>query len=152
NLARTEQPCPSVKEHTPRPTAGRLAFDIAFGIALPLVCLYFDPVVFRPSILGKPLLAPYLVVGGVAIGLGLLSLSTWLLFRWPPAFLTGLLAGGTIFAGLLGLVLLPLSLIGLALGIGFLGFSPFVTAFVFWRNAVRAYRRACEARTRGGVV
>src|SRR5262249_32640562 len=56
----------------------------------------------------------------------------------------GLLAGGAVFAALLGLVLLPFSLIGLSIGIGALGFSPFVTAFVFLRNAVRAFRRCGE--------
>src|SRR5262249_22891883 len=35
---------------------------------------------------------------GVAIALGLLSLSAWAVVRWPPAFFAGLLAGGAIIA------------------------------------------------------
>jgi hypothetical protein len=66
----------------------------------------------------------------------------------------GSLYGGAIFAGLLGLVLLPLSLIGLAFGIGVLGFSPFATAFVFLRNGVRAARldRAIDPAARGFLL
>jgi hypothetical protein len=46
-------------------------------------------------------------------------------------------------------VLLPFSLIGLLFGfLGALGFTPFVTAFVFWRNAVRACARAQHGSVR----
>jgi hypothetical protein len=129
------------RQFVSRSTAGQIAFDVVFGIVLPLVCLYFDPIVFRASF-GRPLLGSYAIVGAVAIGLGLLSLSAWAVIRRPPAFFAGLLAGGAIFAALLGLVLLPMSLIGLTAGIGVLGFTPLATAFVFTRNAVRAYRQA----------
>jgi hypothetical protein len=151
DVSTAEPPCRSVKHFPTRPSAGWVAFDVAFGIVLPLVCLYFDPFVFRHPF-GEPLLGAHLVVAAVAIGLGLLSLSTWLLIRWPPAFMAGLLAGGAIFASLLGVVLLPFSLLGLVVFIGILGFSPFVTAFVFWRNALHAYRQACEARTTAGMM
>jgi hypothetical protein len=52
------------------------------------------------------------------------------------------------FASLLGLFLLPMSVIGLAMLIGILGFTPFVTAFVFSRNMVRAFRSSLERKCR----
>jgi hypothetical protein len=134
------------RQYQPQPTVGQIAFDLVFGIALPVICLYCDPIVFRASA-GEPLFGKYILVAGFAIGLGFLSLSTWLLLRWPATLLVGFLVGGGIFAFLLGLVLLPYSLIGVFIGIGILGFSPFLTAFVFWRNAVRAYRKALRSST-----
>jgi hypothetical protein len=149
--ATTEQSSFWGKQIPPRPTAGQIAFDLAFGIALPVICLYFDPFVLQADI-GEPLLGRYAVSARVAISLGLLSLSAWMLIRWPPALMAGLLAGGAIFATLLGLVLLPFSIMGLLMFIGVLGFSPFVTAFVFWRNAVAAYRRTHQSRINGRVL
>jgi hypothetical protein len=50
-------------------------------------------------------------------------------------------------------VLLPLSLIGLlANGFGALGLSPFLTAFVFWRNGVRAWARASRGRAGSALL
>jgi hypothetical protein len=127
---------------------------LAFGIVLPVICLYFDPFVLQAPIesIEPPLLGRYVVAARVAIGLGLLSLSAWMLIRWPPALMAGLLAGGALFATLLGLVLLPFSIIGLLWVIGVLGFTPFVTAFIFWRNAVGAYRRTYHNRIKGWVL
>ena len=105
-----------------------------------MICLYFDPIVFRPLFVESALLGGYFTAASVAIGLGFFSLSGWMLVRRPSALWAGLLAGGAAFAALLGLFLLPFSLLGLTMFIGVLGFTPFVTAFVFWRNAVRAYR------------
>lgn len=126
------------RQFAPVATSRQFVFDVVTGICLPLVCLYFDPIVFR-SLRGEALLGRYTTVALVAILLGLISLTVWLSLRWPPALLAGLLAGGAIFAGLLGLVLLPFSLIGLPALIGILGFAPFLTGFVFLRNAVRAW-------------
>lgn len=150
NSVRTE---PSFwgRQFAPQPTAGQIIFDLGFGIVLPVVCLYFDPIVFQGTLPG-PLVGSHRVVAIVAIGLAFLSLSAWLLLGRPAALLAGLLAGGAIFAALLGLVLLPFSIIGLFMLIGVLGFAPFITAFVFWRNAVRAFYRARQIGTAGRVL
>ena len=128
------------RQFAPQPTIRQVAFDVAFGIALPVLCHYLDPIVFRASF-GGPLLGPSEVVAGGAIGLGSLSLATWLTIGKATALLAGLLAGGALFASLLGLIPLPHSIIGLFALIGIPGLSPFVTAFVSWRNAVRAFRQ-----------
>lgn len=129
-------------------SAGQVAFDVAAGILLPIACLLCDPIVFRSSTLFGPtggfgpVLGRYLVFGYLAIGIAILSLAAWLAVRRFPALFAGLLAGGTLCAVVLGIVLLPFSLFGLLFLIGALGFSPFVAAFVFWRNTIRTFRAA----------
>jgi hypothetical protein len=55
---------------------------------------------------------------------------------------SGVLSACALFAGGLGLVLLPFSVIGLFVLIGALGFAPFLTATTFARNAIRASAHA----------
>lgn len=139
----------SERQFSRQPTHAQLTFDVLFGIIIPVGCLCFDPIVFRSSSLGfgQPILGDYLPGASVVIGLSLLSLITWLLLRRPASVLVGFLSGGALFALLLGIVLLPFSLMGLfIMFIGVLGFTPFVTAFVFLRNAVRAYQLAGKAK------
>src|SRR5262249_37771208 len=95
------------------------------------------PIVFRSSRV-VPLLGRYTSLGYIAIGMGMLSLCAWTLLRRPAVLFCGLLAGSALLATLLGVLLLPLSVLGMFAVIGVLGLSPFATAFVFWRNAFRA--------------
>jgi len=78
------------------------------------------------------------------IGVGIATLVLWLslgsrLGSWGCGIASGVLLACSLFAGGLGLVLLPFSLIGLFALIGVLGFVPFLTATTFARNAVRAF-------------
>jgi hypothetical protein len=127
-------------------TAYQVVFDLVFGIALPVICLIADPFVFRTTF-GSPLLGNYALLAYTFIGLQVSSLCVWLLFRRLPALFTGILAAGATFSLCLGVVLFPFSLIGLMVAIGILGFSPFATSFVYWRNSIRA---RSEARRVGG--
>ena len=110
-------------------------FDVAAGALLPLACLLADPIVFRP----RGFLAPFATMAYATIALSFLGLTAWLLLRRPAFFLAGALAAGAAFSFLLGILLLPYSLFGLMIILGALGFAPFVTAFVYLRNSVRAY-------------
>ena len=47
---------------------------------------------------------------------------------------------GALFSFLIGVVILPFSLLGLLWVIGIFGFTPFLTALVYLRNSVRAIR------------
>ena len=47
---------------------------------------------------------------------------------------------GGLFSFLIGVLILPLSLIGLIFLIGAAGFTPFVTSFVYLRNGIRGLR------------
>jgi hypothetical protein len=130
---------------------GWLAFSIMFGTVLPVVCLAVDPFVFRSSDalikpVGSPLLVSIRVVGYSAIALGIASLLIWLVLRRPAALMTGLLAGGAVFAYCLGVVLLPFSLVAF-LQVGPLGLVPFATVWVFARHALAARSAAACQRT-----
>jgi hypothetical protein len=127
-----------------RATRGQKIFDVLVGVALPLVCLYFDPVVFRSTGFGRPLLGGYRMFAYAVIGLEVALLAAWLTFgervREWGAMLGGALMAGALFSLVVGVVLLPFSVIGLMFLVGALGFSPLLAAFVYWRNGRRALR------------
>jgi hypothetical protein len=126
---------------------------VAFGVFAPPVIFHLDQVLdplrqggirflpFRPF-------TPLLAYGAMA------ALGTWLAMRprdaRNTAVLAGPLLGGAIFALGTGAVLLPLSLLGLAVdGIGALGLVPLVTGVVF----LDAGREAlAEGRVRLGAA
>jgi hypothetical protein len=126
-------------------------FSILAGIVAPIVCFAVQPLVFS----GDPLTLPGLqfvnvfwLFGYGIVGLEMLVLALWLTFgsrlgAWNGP-VAGVLFAGALFAGGLGLVLLPFSVIGLMVIIGALGFVPFLTAAVYFANAVEAVRRARE--------
>lgn len=127
-----------------RSTLGQKVFDVMAGAILPIVCVWCDPIVFtgaEPPGIGSPFSA-YAVGGYLFIFLEILVLLLYLLLGRRlgvlRGFLGGMLAAGAVSACLLGLAILPLTVIGLFLLIGFLGLSPFLTSFVFGRNALRA--------------
>ena len=121
-------------------TGEQRLFDVLFAIIAPIVCVVCDPVVFKGGLFGRPLFVAWSVGAYCAIALGVIAMTTWLTVGRPAAFLSGLLTAGALFAMALGIVLLPISVLGLYVLIGVFGFTPLLTAFLFWRNAVRAYR------------
>ena len=133
-------------------TGGQVAFDVAVGILLPLLCLALDPIVFR----SVGLLDPYAGPAYGTIGLAFLTLAIWLIFRRAAFVMAGALAASAGFALLIGIVLLPYSVFGMLAFVGVLGFAPFLTAFVYWRNGVRAFARARSGgtgpRELGGIL
>jgi hypothetical protein len=125
-----------------RATRGRKIFDSLVGVVLPLVCLYFDPVVFRSEGFVGPVLGGYRLFAYAVIGLEIALLALWLALgervgEWG-GMLGGALMAGALFSLVVGVALLPFSIMGLMLLIGALGFSPLLTAFVYWRNGRRA--------------
>ena len=110
---------------------------VALGIVLPLICIAFDPIVFRTTF-GQPILGSYKVSGYGFMALSMLVLAAWLSVRRLPSLFCGFLFGGCVFAVVLGVALLPMSVIGLFAIIGILGFSPFLTAATFWYSAKNA--------------
>lgn len=117
-------------------------FDASFGIAVPVLCLYLDPTVFRSfGAGGAGLLARFRLFGYVEIALSIVTLAYYLFTRRASSVLSGFLLGSAVFSLLLGAVMLPLTAIGLLIIIGILGFAPFVTGFVFLRNAWRCWQQ-----------
>lgn len=133
------------RQFAPAVTIPQILFDVFFGIAMPIICLWLDPVVF----VGPPgdlSLAACKLPCYYMIGAEIILLTLWLLLgrhMLASAALVagGLLAGG-VFALLVGTLMLPLSLLGLLLLIGVLGFTPFLTGFVYLRNGIRAAQQA----------
>ena len=127
-------------------TLRQLIFDVTVGMILTVLCLVFDPIVFRGDFLGRPVLGDYQFFAYGLIAIEVVALGVWLALgeragEWCGV-LAGMMLGGVLFSVGIGILLLPLSVVGLAFIIGVLGFTPFVTAFIYWRNARRALRVA----------
>lgn len=118
-------------------------FDWTFGVVLPIICFAFDPVVFRGGIDGSGWLGRFTLFAYVLSIVSIMSMAAWLLWREKLGglipFLAGLFAVGSAVSFLVGLALFPISLIGLIILIGALGFTPLLSSFVFLRNSYRAY-------------
>ncbi len=135
-----------------RVTRPQRLFDVVFGIIAPAFCLLFDPVVFGSwQGVGEGILQDYRAFGYTITLLSFLTLILWLKLAPRLGFIVAAVAGGLLasaaFAAVVGVRLVPPSLWAIALGdfavvIGALGFTPFLTAFVFVRNGVRTWRVA----------
>ena len=141
----TKQPGFWKRQFAPIPTAAQDTFDSVFAILLPILFLVIDPIVFKsPRLFGPAYLEDYQLLGYLFCSLEIGLFLTWRTFRQPLRRFSMAFAGaffaGAIFSTIIGFVLLPLSVLGLMFVIGLLGFTPFVTAFVFLRNGVRAAR------------
>lgn len=122
------------------------SFHFVFGVLTPILCLIFDPVVFKgsASYLGSGgLLAPVKIFYYVAIGLVVIILGAWLFFRRQlipySAYIVGIFTVAMIVAGLLGIVLVPISIMGFGMtGLSVLGFTPILTAIVYYHQRKQA--------------
>jgi hypothetical protein len=144
-------------------TTTRLAFDLTWGIVMPLICLAYDPFVFQQidpgTWEGFPSLSSFRweffdVLCYATIGYQLLLLAVWLGFghalrRWSGFFAGGLAVGG-LLASLIGLLVFLPSLFAFAwYFIGALGFTPLVTATTYFRRSLEARAIARAYLTRG---
>jgi hypothetical protein len=129
-----------------------LIFSAWFGIIGPIFCFLFDPIVFQRTSLVRPtalggVLAEYYLFAYLGAGIGILTLILQLLWakrlRMGGGVVAGVLLSGALVALLIGLLILPYSAFGIIVfGIGLLGFIPFLTSLVFFRNGLRALRQA----------
>ena len=128
------------------PTKAQNNFDFAFGVFLPVVCFLFDPIVFKSaSFPGEPpVWDEYQFFAYSMSAVQIVAMLAWLLLRrYLQSFagpISGVLILGGLFSFLIGILILPLSLIGLIFLIGAAGFTPFVTSFVYLRNGIRGLR------------
>lgn len=129
------------------PTSRQWRFDWAFGVVLPTICVAADPIVFS-SFLGEgdALLARYKIFAYLLSSVSIMAMAAWLLWGQRLGglrpILGGLFMAGSAISLIVGLILLPFSLIGMLLLIGFLGFTPLFSSFVYLRNSVRAINGA----------
>lgn len=125
-------------------TEPQVVFDFVFCLVAPLLCFYFDPVVFKGGILGKAILQPFQVFAYGVTAVEVSLFVVWTLFgsrlaAWSRLIGAALISGA-VFSAVVGLAILPYSVIGLVLVIGVLGFIPFLTAFAYFRIGWRAFR------------
>jgi len=132
------------RQFAPQQTRKQLIFDMVFGVHAPVLCFIADPIVFKSMLFPPALYPDYQFFVYLVTLLQVPLLAIWLLYgaRLKSA---GLIVGGALMAGaffsfLIGVVILPFSLLGLLWLIGVFGFTPFLTAFVYLRNSVRAMR------------
>ena len=125
-------------------TTPQIVFDVILGMLLPVLCFWFDPGLLRGG-LGFLVDLPIPDVALFTYGLSTIAIPTlalWLLFGRRAKVWSGLIAGPLLSAALcsfaIGILLFPLSFLALIVVIGVLGFIPLFTAFVYFRNAVRA--------------
>lgn len=147
-------------------TKAQVRWDVVLGIILPVLCFIFDPIVFKGNIHdgGTPFIPISLTQFKLFVyffsALAILTFALWLWLGSKVGLLSGILAGimlaGAAGSFLIGVLILPLSLIGLMFLIGALGFIPFFTAFVYLRNGIRALNAAklkfVQPKLAGAVV
>lgn len=124
-------------------TSAQDKFDVAFGLVLPILCLLADPAVFKSfPLFGHAILGDYQLLAYVVCTVEMGFFLVWRTFPTKVNAVLPLFAGvfliGSCFSLLIGLAMLPLTLVALFFVIGLLGLMPFISAFVYLRNSVRA--------------
>jgi hypothetical protein len=124
-----------------------VAFSILMGILGPIFCVTVYEVAMPELRFESPgfrIMSLYGLFSYGVIGMEIVVLALWLVLAerlgTGCGFISGVLFTGSLFAGAIGLVLLPLTLMGLCFGIGLLGLVPLFTALVFYFHSARAYR------------
>lgn len=130
-------------------TKKQRVFDWLFGVVMPVICFGFDPIVFKTSSFGRPMLEGYTLFGYGLSFLAIMTTMAWLIWgdrlKGLTPLASGIMAGGAIASLVIAVILSPFSFIGLAFFfVGALGFTPFLTAIIWARNAVRSFRSAKE--------
>lgn len=123
----------------PIPRALKILFYLFAGAVLPVVLLIADPILFKGGDMVVqavlPTWQPFFYALYAASILALLAA----LFAPLPAsaarFVSGALFVGFLAALVTGLALLPYSLFGLLIGVGVLGFAPFLTAWIYYTRS-----------------
>jgi hypothetical protein len=134
-------------------------YDWYFGFFLPVLCIYFDPFVFRTWWTQPGVLHDFQLFVYILSSISILGMVAWLFWgqrlRWLNGWLAGVFLAAGIVSGLVGIILFPISLVGSLALVGALGFTPLLASVVFLRNGVRAMRSAApflEKQTLVNVV
>lgn len=130
-------------------TSGQVVFDVVFGILMPVFCFCFDPGIIRGT--ESTFSESRVFIYGFS-GIAIFTMSIWLgcgqRMRSLTAVFGGVLLAGALISFAIGVIIFPLTLIGILFVIGLLGLVPFVTGFVYLRNALRAIRQTGSAASR----
>jgi hypothetical protein len=134
------------RQFMPSTSRAQRIFDVLFGVVAPVLCFAFDPIVFKSTGFGGGLVPEYQPYAYMVSGIEMLLLLIWIFcgrqLQPRARLLGGMLIAGALFCWLIGVLLLPFTLLGLFLGIGIFGFIPFLTGIVYWRNGRAAFQLA----------
>jgi hypothetical protein len=123
-------------------TEQQAVFDFVFCLIAPILCFYFDPVIFKGGLLGEALLQRFQLFAYCVSAVEVSVFLVWVVIGERIGAWSGLIGGtlinGAVFSAIIGVAILPYSLMGLMVGIGVLGFIPFLTAFAYLRVGWRA--------------
>ena len=130
-----------------QPTMPQKRFDWIFGVIMPTACIFFDPFLFTNKLdVVSPLLGEYKPFVYLLSFVSILLMAAWLLWRERLGGLSAAIAGvfgvASQMSLVVGVVLLPFSLLGLFFIVGALGYTPLFTSVIYLRNCVRAFRSA----------
>jgi hypothetical protein len=137
------------RQFQPEPTRTQRGFDWTFGVILPIICFVCDPIVFKePGYHDGGLLGAYAPFAYILAAISITSMILWLTwakhYRAANAAFSGLFAAGALISLIVGIALLPFSLLGLIVLIGALGFTPLFSSFIYLRNSYRSFRLAAN--------
>jgi hypothetical protein len=146
-------------------------FDFVWGAVMPLVCLVFDPFVFKygdipllaedfgspaPALFRTASFYPWTGPAYAAIAWQIVCLSVCLVAgKLSPglaAAWTGMLWAGFAVASIVGVLLIVPAALAAIAGIGFLGFTPLFTARAFYRRALMAGTVAARRLPEGQAI
>ena len=125
-------------------TEAQAVFDFVFCLIAPILCFYFDPVVFKGGLLGDAILQPFQLFAYGVTAVEVSVFVVWMVLgarlgAWSR-LIGATLITGAVFSALIGLAILPYSLMGLIVVVGVFGFTPFLTAFAYFRTGWRAFK------------
>jgi hypothetical protein len=129
-------------------TRWQVVFDLFFGAVAPIVCLFLDPGIFHwGGLPGTSRLTHFQIFAYLEIGICVAALIFYVATRRASTILAGLLFTGTVFSLAVGIIILPLTLVGILGLIGVPGLTPFFTGYVFLRNARRCWAQSAPRRS-----
>ena len=128
--------------------------SILFGAVMPIAFLFADPGFFRPGVFDVAFSGEYRAFFYTAALFAALLVVHATLRAARSRIEAGLLYGAAVVATALGVIMLPLAIIGIRYGYGPLGFSPFVAAWVYLRSGLRAHapQRVSGAAAAGALA
>lgn len=135
------------RQFAQEPTTKQRVYDWVFGVLLPIACVAADPIIFRTTWFGgTSYLGTFRPFAYLLSAVSIMAMVAWLLWgyrlRGLAAPIAGLFFLGSAISLVVGLILFPLSMVGLIVVIGALGFTPFISSLIYLRNGVRAYHSA----------
>ncbi len=152
-----------------RKRLGNIVSVAVWGIVFPVLCVFYDPGILHEPWISPPgpmsfprglqsdiritwqsVSSPISIFSLSAIAIECVTLGVWILLQprnpWIADFFIGMLSFGIVLAMLVGICLLPLSLMGLVLLIGILGITPFMTFRAYLFAASEAIRISSHNR------